>query len=60
VDKRKIEIAEPIKQVGTYEVSIKLAKDIEPKIKVNVIKREEEPEKEATKEESKESEKKEE
>jgi large subunit ribosomal protein L9 len=57
VDKRKIELAEPIKQLGTFEVAIKLAKDIEPKIKVNVIKREEEPEKEAAKEPPKETDK---
>jgi large subunit ribosomal protein L9 len=42
VDKRKIELAEPIKQVGEYEIVIKLLKGIEPKIKVNVIKKEEE------------------
>ena len=41
VDKRKIDLDEPIKQLGTYEISIKLAKDIEPKIKVNVLKKEE-------------------
>jgi large subunit ribosomal protein L9 len=48
VDKRKIELAEPLKQLGSYELTIKLAKDIEPKIKVNVV--EKEPEKEAEKE----------
>jgi len=47
VDKRKIELAEPIRQLGSYEVAIRLAKDIVPKIKVNVI--EQEPEKEAKK-----------
>ncbi len=36
VDKRKIDLAEPIRQLGSYEVSIKLAKDVAPKIKVNV------------------------
>jgi large subunit ribosomal protein L9 len=50
VDKRKIEMAEPIKQLGSYELTVKLAKDIEPKIKVNVIEKEKEPEKEAEKE----------
>jgi large subunit ribosomal protein L9 len=45
VDKRKIELAEPIKQLGSYDIVVKLAKDIEPKIKVNVI--EKEPEKES-------------
>jgi large subunit ribosomal protein L9 len=36
IDKRKIELAEPIRQLGSYEVTIKLAKDIAPKIKVTV------------------------
>ena len=34
IDKRKIDLAEPIRQLGSYEVAIKLAKDIAPKIKV--------------------------
>lgn len=40
VDKRKIELAEPIRQLGSYEVAIRLAKDLIPKIKVTVIKKE--------------------
>ena len=40
VDKRKIELEEPIHQLGSYEVAIKLAKDIIPKIKVTVIEKE--------------------
>ena len=36
VDKRKIELAEPIRQTGSYEVPIKLGKDIAAKIKVTV------------------------
>jgi large subunit ribosomal protein L9 len=36
VDKRKIELAEPIRQLGSYEVAIRLAKDVIPKIKVTV------------------------
>ncbi len=36
VDKRKIELDEPIRQVGSYEIAIRLAKDIVPKIKVTV------------------------
>jgi len=36
VDKRKIELAEPIRQLGSYEVVIRLAKDIMPKIKVTI------------------------
>lgn len=47
VDKRKIDLPEPIKQLGTYEVAVKLAKGIEPKIKVNVIEKEKEPAKES-------------
>jgi large subunit ribosomal protein L9 len=50
IDKRKIEIAEPIRTVGNFEVAIKLAKGIEPKIKVNVIEKDKEPEKEVAKE----------
>jgi len=38
VDKKKIELAEPIRQLGSYEVAIKLAKDIAPKIRVIVAK----------------------
>jgi large subunit ribosomal protein L9 len=49
VDKRKIELPESIKQLGSYDITIKLAKDIEPKIKVTLIKKEEETEKEAEK-----------
>lgn len=37
VDKRKIELAEPIRQLGSYEIVVKLAKDIVPKIRVTVI-----------------------
>lgn len=36
IDRRKIELNKPIRQVGSYEVGIKLAKDITPKIKVTV------------------------
>ena len=36
VDKRKIKLAEAIHQLGTYEVEIRLSKDIAPKIKVTV------------------------
>ena len=36
IDKRKIELDEPIKQLGTHEVTIKLGKDLVPKIKVIV------------------------
>ena len=37
VDKRKIELTEPIRQLGSHEVIIKLGKDLTPVIKVNVI-----------------------
>jgi large subunit ribosomal protein L9 len=37
IDKRKIELAGPIRQVGSYEVPIKLGKDIVTKIKVTVV-----------------------
>ena len=36
VDKRKIELDESIRQIGSYEVNIRLAKDIVPRIKVTV------------------------
>lgn len=36
IDRRKIELAEPIRQLGSYEVVIRLAKDIVPKIRVIV------------------------
>ena len=52
IDKRKIELDEPIRKLGSYEVNIRLAKDIVPKIKVTVTG--EEAEKETT--ESKEAE----
>jgi large subunit ribosomal protein L9 len=37
VDKRKIELAEPIRTTGTFEVAIKLAKDIGAKMKVTIV-----------------------
>ncbi|HSP87440.1 MAG TPA: 50S ribosomal protein L9 [Ignavibacteriaceae bacterium] len=37
IDKRKIEIPEPIKSLGIYEVSIKLHSNVEAKIKVWVV-----------------------
>ena len=36
VDRRKIELDEPIRQVGSYEIAVRLAKDIVPKIRVTV------------------------
>jgi len=40
VDKRKIDLDEPIRKLGSYEIAIKLAKDIMPKIKVVVTEEE--------------------
>jgi len=40
IDKKKIELAEPIRQLGSYEVAVRLAKDIIPKIKVRVTEEE--------------------
>ncbi len=48
VDKRKIELEEPIREVGSYEITVRLTKDITPKIKLKVAeeeKKEETPEK---------------
>lgn len=36
IDKRKVELTEAIRQLGSYEVTIRLGKDITPKIKVTV------------------------
>jgi len=44
IDKRKVELANPIRQLGSYEVAIKLAKDITPIIKVTVTEKEKETE----------------
>jgi large subunit ribosomal protein L9 len=40
IDKRKIELPEPIRELGTFEVAIKLAKDTLAKINVTVIEQE--------------------
>ncbi len=40
IDKRKIELDEPIRQLGSYEVAIRLGKDIVPKIRVSVTEEE--------------------
>ena len=42
VDKRVIELEEPIRQVGSYEIAIRLTKDIMPKIKVTIVEEEKE------------------
>lgn len=45
VDKRKIELDNPIREVGSYEIAIRLTKDIIPKIKLTVIEEERKEEK---------------
>jgi large subunit ribosomal protein L9 len=40
IDKRKIELEEPIRHLGSYEVAIRLAKDIVPRIRVSVTEEE--------------------
>jgi large subunit ribosomal protein L9 len=57
IDKRKIELDEPIRQLGSYEIALKLGKDIAPKIKVTVT--EEEAEEKPPKKEKKVAKKKE-
>jgi large subunit ribosomal protein L9 len=56
IDKRKVDLAEPIKQLGNYEIAIKLAKGIEPKFKLAVIEKDKEPEKEVAAEPEKKAE----
>ncbi|MBI4186978.1 MAG: 50S ribosomal protein L9 [Chloroflexi bacterium] len=36
VDKRKIELAEAIRELGTYEVPVRLGRELVPKVKVTV------------------------
>jgi len=50
IDKRKIELAEPIRQLGSYQVSVKLAKDIVSQIGVTVVEEAEKEDKKAEKE----------
>lgn len=38
IDKRKIELHEPIKRLGTYEVPVKLFKSVSADVKVDVVK----------------------
>ncbi len=37
IDKKKIDLAEPIHQLGSFEVVIRFGADLNPKIKVNVV-----------------------
>ena len=41
VDKRKVDLAEAIRQTGSYDVVIRLTRDIVPVVKVNVLEEEE-------------------
>lgn len=43
VDKRKIELDEPIRELGSLDIAIRLGKDIIPKIKVTVVEEETSP-----------------
>jgi large subunit ribosomal protein L9 len=57
IDKRKIELPEPIKQAGAHDVTVRLAHEITAVIKVNVVSEEavaEKPEKKVEKAEKKE------
>ncbi len=40
IDRRKIQLAEPIKQLGEYKVPVRLHKDVTSEITVNVVKEE--------------------
>ena len=40
VDKRKIELEKPIQETGSYEIEIRLTKDIIPKVKLSVVEEE--------------------
>ncbi len=37
VDRRQVELDEPIKQLGTYQVPVRLAPDVKAQIQVNVV-----------------------
>jgi large subunit ribosomal protein L9 len=37
VDKRRVLLVEPIKQLGTYQIPIRIYKDVEPEITVEVV-----------------------
>jgi large subunit ribosomal protein L9 len=36
IDKKKIELPQPLRELGSYEVTIKLGKELMPKVKVTV------------------------
>jgi large subunit ribosomal protein L9 len=37
IDRKKIQLAEPIKQIGSYEISVKLVSDVAATLKVEVV-----------------------
>jgi large subunit ribosomal protein L9 len=37
IDRRKIQLAEPIKQLGTYPVTVRVSRDVASEVRVNVI-----------------------
>ena len=37
IDKRKVELPETIRTLGTYDINVKLSKDIHPQIKVKIV-----------------------
>ena len=58
IDKRKIDIEKPFRQTGSYEIAVKLASDIKPKITVVIEEEEKEAEPEKKKEKKKKNENK--
>lgn len=58
IDKKKIDIEKPFRQTGSYEIAVKLASDIKPKITVVIEEEEKEAEVEEKKEPAKGKEKK--
>jgi len=40
IDKRKIELENPIRELGSFEITVKLGKDILPKVKVTITEEE--------------------
>jgi large subunit ribosomal protein L9 len=53
VDKKKIDIEKPFRQAGSYEIAVKLASDIQPKITVVIEEEEKETDQKPEKEEKK-------
>lgn len=37
IDKRKVALEEPLRQIGEFEVGVKLSKDLEPRVKVVIM-----------------------